>query len=266
MPHSITGMATKTKGDRMSVRYVSPAPPVPTINKSTQTAQAVVLERTYRQLPASAARILENFWVAIGCAGFVLALFMLAWLWQERHTMTEQQQALRLIGIVFLIVNGVYALVRFGLDEWIDLAHSLAQDAEIRDLLAELDEAQADNAALRTELHQAQLNLDALRRRREPPATPTSTAPAPQPEQRLIVCVRILLQRWMHNVSYSRETMTEKLLDRPQTMTESEWRQAMEALTRAGLTGMGGPGNRQRVIVGDPNNTEAMVQRVKEVL
>lgn len=250
----------------MSVRYVPPAPPMPTISQAA-AAQSVVLERTYRQLPASAARILENTWVALGCAGFVMAVFMAVWLWQARDTLTDQQQALRLITIVFLFVNGAYAVVRFGLDEWIDLAHSLAQEAEIRDLLAQLDELDADNATLRTELHQAQLNLESLRRRKETPATPTtSTAPAPQPEQRIIVCVRILLQRWMHNVSYSRETMTEKLAGRPQTMTEAEWRQAMEALTLAGMIGMGGPGNRQRVIVGDPNNTEAMVARVKEVL
>ena len=253
----------------MSVRYVPPAPLAPTIS-SNQPAQSVVLERTYRQLPASAARILENTWVAIGCAGFVLALFMAAWLWQARDTLTEQQQALRLIAVVFLVVNGLYALVRFGLDEWIDLAHSLAQDAEIRDLLSQIDELDADNATLRTELHQAQLNLESLRRRKETPVTPSSSAPAeapaPQPEPRTVVCVRILLQRWMHNVSYSRETMTEKAPNRPQTMTEAEWRQAMEALTLAGLTGMGGPGNRQRVIVGDPNNTEAMIERVKECM
>lgn len=257
----------------MSIRYVPPAPASPAIS-AAQAAQSVVLERTYRQLPASAARILENTWVALGCAGFVLGAFMAAWLWQSRDTLTDQQQALRLITIVFLVVNGAYAIVRFGLDEWIDLAHSLAQEAEIRDLLSQLDERDADNATLRTELHQAQLNLESLRRRKEAPVTPQPTSPAtfpattppPQPEPRTIVCVRILLQRWMHNVSYSRETMTERIQGRPQTMTETEWRAAMEALTLAGLTGMGGPGNRQRVIVGDPDNTEAMVARVKEVL
>jgi hypothetical protein len=222
------------------------------------------VDRTYRQLPASAARILENTWVALGCAGFVLAAFMTVWLWQALADLTAAQQALRLIAIVFLAVNGLYAVVRFGLDEWIDLAHSLAQEAEIRELLRQLDERDADNAVLRTQLHQAQLNLESLRRRKETPPTPLAEPIAAEP--RTILCVRILLQRWQHNVSYARETMCERISGQPQTMTEAEWRKAMELLTLAGLTAMGGPGNRQRVIVGDPNNTEAMIARVKEVL
>lgn len=261
----------------MTVRYVPPAPPTPTISQAA-AAQSVVLERTYRQLPASAARILENTWVALGCAGLVLAILLTIWLWQDRQILTDSQRAWRLLAITFLAVNGLYAIIRFGLDEWIDLAHSLAQEAEIRDLLAQLDESEADNATLRTELHQAQLNLESLRRRKAPPLAepveaqrlptgPTVAEPVEaQPEPRSIVCVRILLHRWQHNVSYARETMTERIDGRPQTMTETEWRSAIQLLTLAGLTGMGGPGNRQRVIVGDKDNIDAMIARVKEVL
>lgn len=248
----------------MSIRYVPPAPPPPTI-PTAQAAGSVVLERTYRQLPASAARILENTWVALGFAGVVLAIFMVVWLWQAKDSLTEQQEALRLIAIVFLIVNGIYAFVRFGLDEWIDLAHSLAQEAEIRELLAQLDERDADNAVLRTELRQSLLNLEALQRRKTPPAAPQPTPPPAQPEPRIAVCARILLQRWQHDVSYARETMTERTAS-GQTMTEAEWTQAMKALAVAGLVGMGGPGGRQRVIVGDKENIAAMVERVKQVL
>ncbi len=178
------------------IRYVPPAPASPTI-PTNQATGAVVLERTYRQLPASAARILENTWVALGFAGEVLAAFMAVWLWQSRDQLTEQQEALRLFVIVFLVVNGIYAFVRFGLDEWIDLAHSLAQEAEIRELLAQLDERDADNDVLRTELHQAQLNLEALQRRKAAPVAPQSTPPPPQqPEPRIAVCARIILQRF----------------------------------------------------------------------
>ena len=253
------------------IRYVPPAPPTPTISQAA-AAQSVVLERTYRQLPASAARILENAWVALGCAGLVLAVLLSVWLWQDRNILTDSQHAWRLLAITFLAVNGIYAVVRFGLDEWIDLAHSLAQDAEIRDLLAQLDESEADNATLRTELHQAQLNLESLRRRKEPAApvaTPPASAGAPvaeriEPEPRLITCCRIILQRWQHNVSYARDVCTETV-NGHQPMSESEWSKAMQAFALAGLIAAGGPGNRQRVIVGDRDNTEAMIARVKEV-
>lgn len=249
----------------MTSRFVPPITPLP-LPQTTAASNggAVVVERTYRQLPASYARILENAWVAAGVAGFVLAAFMGGWLWQERASLGELAIAWRVIAITFLIVNGVYAVVRFGLDEWLDLAHVLALEAEIRDLLAELDEQEADNAVLRTELHQAQLNLDALRRRRAEPAEPTPVPPTP--DNRIVQCARIILQRWQHDVSYARDVLTEKQPDGRQIMTEAEWKKAIDALELAGAVGRGGPGGRSRVIVGDKDNVDAMLERVRQII
>lgn len=226
--------------------YVAPQTPLP--NQAPYMANGdVVLQRTYRDVPAAKARIIENVWVAAGVAGAIAGGWMLVDLFLSWRETSEAARAATLISGVFLVVLGVYAVLRFGLDEWYDLAFVLALQGENADLLRKIDDLEADAETLRSEAQQARRVADSLRMKVElrQPVEPTQRQPA---ESREILAVRRILDKWMHDVPFTRDVLTARD-GNTQTMTEAEWNRAMQLLEQAGYIGKGGSGNRQRVIV-----------------
>lgn len=225
--------------------YVAPQN-IPTVAASQQGTGDVVLQRTYRDVPAAKARIIENVWVAAGVAGAIAGGWLLVDLFLSWRETSEAQRAVTLISGAFLVVLGIYAVLRFGLDEWYDLAYVLALQSEVADSLRRIDELEADNETLQVEAQQARRVADSLRTKIElrqpvePAAKPT--------ESREMLAVRRILDKWLHDVSFARDALTAKD-GAAQAMTELEWNRAMQLLEQAGFIGRGGSGNRQRVIV-----------------
>jgi hypothetical protein len=189
--------------------------------------------RTREYVDATA---LGNLWAGIG--GAVLTFSSLAgWVTYYQEPLTKAH------GIVALTVGGVVygalSLFRFSLDEiresgqWSRLVR---MNTYLVTRVAELERTVADQ---RSELNR----LNERRRREElltvAPSSKTKVEPAMIPA---LNDAYTILDRWAQRLPYNRD-------DLANVMSRSRWEKAMVLLDSAGVVGMGGPGNRQRVIV-----------------
>lgn len=214
-----------------------PAPPA-------QSTGDVVVQRDYRTVDTAAARILENAWVALGVAaaiGGILLLIRVVGRWAE---LSDFYRAAGLMLAGFLVVLGVFAVLRFGLDELQDLTRVLATQAELADALQSAAELQADIETLTRENRALRNTVESLRNRTQVQTAETRTAPVQPAQTGAEQALRRILDKWLHDVPYTRD----ELKKGAQPTTEGDWAAAMGALELAGYIGRGGSGGRQKVI------------------
>ncbi len=199
----------------------------------TQPEETVV-EREERELPATAAGMAENLWVAAGVAGVVLAGGLLVDM-ARRWPLGLWTVVGYLAAAAFLCTMALYAYLRFGVDDGRMLAERNAALALAAHERAERARAESDRDLLVAQLGQANLRVEALERKARRVAADEPT-PRPPAESRMVQVVRIIATKWAHGLDYTRERLTAHDPDLSGSlMTGGEWARAMTLIDQAGF-------------------------------
>jgi regulator of replication initiation timing len=183
--------------------------------------------------------------VALGAAAAIGGILLLIKIYGTWIELSDFKRAAGLMSAVFLIVLGIFAALRFGLDELQDLTRVLATQAELADALESVAKLQSDVETLARENRALRNTLEGLRSRMQVQAAETRTAPTQPAQTGAEQALRRILDKWFHDIPYTRDELKKGV----QPVTEADWATAMAALEMAGYIGRGGNGGRQKIIV-----------------